>query len=115
MLEESTAVTLLIEVGLQDETAENEKEALKIVQEFGCLALAVVQAASYIATRGLDLAEYYSMYKSSRWTILENDLGPNIPYQRPVFATWEISYNALSPIAQTLLNICAFFYREGKN
>ena len=34
MLEESTAVTLLIEVGLQDETAENEKEALKIVQEF---------------------------------------------------------------------------------
>ena len=44
---------------------------------------------------------------------MENDLGPNIPYQCPVFTTWEISYNTLSPAAQTLLNICAFFYREG--
>ena len=50
MLEESTAVKLLLELSLQDEMAENEKEALKIVQEFGCLALAVVQAGSYIAT-----------------------------------------------------------------
>ena len=113
VLEESAAVKLLLELGLQDETAENEKEALKIVQDFGCLALAVVQAASYIATRSLDLTEYYSMYKSSRRRILENDLGPDIPYRYPVFTTWEISYSALSPTAQTLLDICSFLYREG--
>ena len=101
ILEESVAVELLLQLSEQEGTERNNTHALEIAREFGCFALAIVQAGSYIATRGLELEEYYSMYKTSRRTILDNDLEPDIPYQRPVFRTWEISYNALDPIAKT--------------
>ena len=44
ILEEVAAVSLLLKSGKLQETDENQDLASKIVREFGCLALAVVQA-----------------------------------------------------------------------
>lgn len=115
ILDDEAAVNLLLQSAEIDDNrdAGNQETAQKIVKEFGYLALAIVQAGSYMATRGLDLSEYHDMYQTNRKALLKTALGPDLRYKQPVYTTWEISFAALSPLAQTMLKLCSFLYREG--
>lgn len=112
-LEEDTAIDLLLRLPGLPKTQENITLASHLTREFGCLALAVVQAGSYIATRGLNLHEYQEIYIRNRITLFRNALDQGIDYQHPVYKTWEISFASLDIPARIFLNICAFFYRDG--
>ena len=112
-LEEGAAVELLLRTSGIERTKENEEVAQAVVNDFGCLALAVVQAGSYIATRHLDLQEYRFLYEDDLADLLSTPLGPNVEYPKPVFQTWNISYAALDHRAAIFLNLCSFLYREG--
>ena len=45
--------------------------------------------------------------------MLNTAVGPDVAYALPVYATWEISFSVLSALAQNMLNVMSFFYREG--
>ena len=112
-MEEDKAMNLLLQSAGISQTSESEPLARKVVQEFGCLTLAIVQAGSYISTRGLTLDEYYDIYEKSRYSLMGANLGQEIDYEKPVYATWEISFASLSLPAQAFLKICSFLHREG--
>ena len=38
-------------------------------------------------------------------------LKEELAYEQPVYKTWEISYNSLTDMAKTILNICSFLDR----
>ena len=83
------------------------------MEKFGGLALAIVQAGSYIRREGVGLLKYLEMYEKTPSALLRGKLGQEVDYKSPVFTTWELSYARLSGTAQTLLNIFSFLYRDG--
>ena len=80
-----------------------------IVQELGYLPLALDQAGAYIHMTQYSLARYLQEYETNAGYLLSK--GWKGGQDRSVFATWEISFNAIqqkSPSAAKLLLICGF-------
>jgi tetratricopeptide (TPR) repeat protein len=98
-----------------------------IVRELCCLALAVDQAASSIATGICRIDEYIDVYKRRRLQLMDDDLFKGSSnYGRAVYTTWDISFaelenRAASPssnyasyrAAIFLLEIFSFFHFDG--
>ena len=91
-------------------TYSEQNTARIIAQELGYLPLALDQAGAYIQMTQYSLGRYLKEYKtnasyllSKRWKGGKQD--------RSVFATWEVSFNAIqqkTPNAARLLLICGF-------
>ncbi|KAG8738544.1 hypothetical protein FRC10_006748 [Ceratobasidium sp. 414] len=99
----------------QDLATEEEEAGLKLVEDFGCLALAIVQAGAYIWRTGCNLADYLKMYNKRRQSLLEEY--KNMPvkvddYQETVYTTWIMSYERLRPRVAQLLHLIAFFHHD---
>ncbi|KAF8473535.1 P-loop containing nucleoside triphosphate hydrolase protein, partial [Kalaharituber pfeilii] len=87
-----------------------EAAAAAIVENLGYLPLAIVQAGAYINIQQCLFSYYLREYEinanrllSRKWRIGKDD--------RSVFATWELSFNAIknqNPKATELLSLCAF-------
>lgn len=90
-------------------------QAVVLVQELGLLALAIVQAGSYITRNiGLTFSGYLDRYRTNRDRLLRT--GPNQrvdSYVHTVYTTWEMSFEKLDPVAKSLLQLCGFLHREG--
>jgi tetratricopeptide (TPR) repeat protein len=127
-LDEDAAVELLIKsANLGSPSPAEQGHAKMIVRELCCLALAVDQAGSSIATEICRVDEYLSLYKRRRRQLMDDDFfNGSSNYGRAVYTTWDISFVELerralssSPnsasyqAAILLLRIFSFFHFDG--
>lgn len=119
-MSEDQAVSLFRKCSkLHDASEETGQQILIIVQELGCLALAVTLAGSYISETpwlSCDLRQYLHEYRTQRKQALSQKARPyKHRYSDSVLSAWEISFNAVerrSPIAARLLNLMAFLNHD---
>lgn len=111
VLPRGDAVTLLLSrCGQTDRSAADE-----LATELGCLPLALVQAASYLAgPPPLQLREYLSLFRERRAELLAK--GAPVAYGGTVDSTFSLAIERLdriSPVAVRLLELFAFLAPEG--
>ncbi|KAJ7793456.1 hypothetical protein B0H14DRAFT_2926594 [Mycena olivaceomarginata] len=112
-MEETDAVKLLLTRAAQDITPHNEEMAAAIVEELSCLPLAIIQAGAFIAESGA-LHTYLGLYKQNRDQLLsKKPAQAHDEYNRTVYTTWQISFDRLSELAQTFLQLCSFLHHRG--
>ncbi|KAJ7713122.1 hypothetical protein B0H16DRAFT_1702608 [Mycena metata] len=91
-MDEADATTLLLRRANKECSEENLKLATEIVKELYYLPLAIIQAGAFIS-KSEDLEGYLALYH--------------------IFTTWQISFNQLSHLAATLLQLCSFLHYTG--
>ncbi len=98
-------------------TNTDAEDALRIVKELGGLALAIEQAAAYVALRRISFRDYLEDWNSAREEILNaEDRERTRDYRRPgpndshaIAVTWQMPIDRLGPDAARLLHILAWF------
>ncbi|KAJ7692002.1 hypothetical protein B0H16DRAFT_1486594 [Mycena metata] len=112
-MEEADATTLLLRRANKENSEENFKVATQIVKELYYLPLAIVQAGAFIS-KSEDLEGYLALYHSNQTKLLsEKAAQSHDDYAQTVFTTWQISFNQLSHLAATLLQLCSFLHYTG--
>ncbi|KAJ6555477.1 P-loop containing nucleoside triphosphate hydrolase protein [Mycena vulgaris] len=112
-MEETDAIKLLLTSAAQEVTPRNEEMAAEIVQELTCLPLAIIQAGAFITESGA-LNTYLELYKENRARLLtKKPAQAHDDYEWTVYTTWQISFDRLSELAQTLLQLCSFLHHQG--
>ncbi|KAG6878963.1 hypothetical protein C0992_006257 [Termitomyces sp. T32_za158] len=97
----------------QREEDENEA-AEELVQELGYLALAIVQAGSYLLhNQQIQVKRYIENYKKdmSRY-MAETSVQTIDKYSLSVFATWNLSYQRLNERAKAILMLCGVLHNS---
>ncbi len=87
----------------------DHRAAASLAEDAGDLPLALEQAAAYIETTGLELAEYVQRFRTRQAELLSK--GRLAEYPRTVATTWELAFQDLreaAPVAADLLALCAF-------
>jgi tetratricopeptide (TPR) repeat protein len=129
-LDEDAAVELFIKSAKLDSTSLSPAEhghIELIVSELCCLALAVDQAASSIATGICRVDEYLDLYKRRRLQLMDDGLFKGASnYGRAVYTTWDISFAELKRRASAsvsnsasyeaailILRLFSFFHFDG--
>ena len=114
-MELSEAVELFSTCSEYDRAA-NQAKIEMIVQELGCLALAVTLAGTYVLETHLELDEYLKEYRHRRKELLEEKPENLVHgYSKSVLATWESSFRAItkrSLEASRLLMLLAFIHYD---
>lgn len=123
-LNSKDALALLLKTAaVEDSQDENVRQVAKrIVNELGCLALAIIQAGAVIRQGLCSLDGFCDVYSKQKREILES--GRSIPstenYQYSVFTTWEISIEKIEEItddsaklALELLRMFSFMHFDG--
>ncbi|KAH8813605.1 hypothetical protein DL96DRAFT_1759141 [Flagelloscypha sp. PMI_526] len=111
-LETKEAIELLLR-GVKGSTGDNPATKA-IVQELGCLALAVNQARAYIAKTKCGLSGYLDLLRMNRKELLgTRPLQSTDGYHHSVWTTWMLSFKQLSDPAKTLLLLVSFLHHEG--
>ncbi|KIM24403.1 hypothetical protein M408DRAFT_27066 [Serendipita vermifera MAFF 305830] len=105
------------ELPLSDEEMHSSMELL---EELGCLAVAVVQAGTYChqfssstgdVFRPYTFTQYLGLFKSHRAGLMKKaELASLDDYQRGVYTTLDLSYKALPEGSQDLLHILSLFH-----
>ncbi|KAF7328577.1 FabD/lysophospholipase-like protein [Mycena venus] len=112
-MEETDAVKLLLACASQEVTPRNKEMATEIVQELSYLPLAIVQAGAFIAESGA-LNTYLRLYRQNRKQLLgKKPAQSHDGYGRTVHTTWQMSFDNLSELAQTFLQLCSFLHNQG--
>ncbi|KAJ6535497.1 hypothetical protein B0H19DRAFT_963671, partial [Mycena capillaripes] len=107
------AKELLLRLSHQVRTNAQEELALTIVKELHCFALAVSQAGCYIQHH-CTLSKYLKIHQSHRDHLLQQaKIQGQTVYGLTVYATWDLSYNKLSPAGRSLLQICSVLHHTG--
>ncbi|KAH8834504.1 acyl transferase/acyl hydrolase/lysophospholipase [Flagelloscypha sp. PMI_526] len=93
--------------------SEQQDIAVTIVQELGCLALAITQAHAFL-TKGLcSISEYLPLYTQNRRRLLEHDSAQKTDdYRYSMYTTWTISFNKLSSNAALLLELLSCMHHD---
>ncbi|KAH8814629.1 hypothetical protein DL96DRAFT_1752984 [Flagelloscypha sp. PMI_526] len=115
-LDQADAMDLLLRGVIVPESVDRNTHAAEIVEVLGCLALAVNQTRAFLAKGTCALPYYLQLYRDNRERFLRDH--PPQPqstdsYAYTVFTTWTISFNCLSNIAKTFLQIICFMHHEG--
>ncbi|KAJ7711373.1 hypothetical protein B0H16DRAFT_1900659 [Mycena metata] len=112
-MEEADATTLLLRRSNKEHSEENLKLATAIVKELFYLPLAIVQAGAFIS-KSEDLKGYLALYLNNRAKLLsEKAAQSHDDYAQTVYTTWQISFDQLSHLAATLLQLCSFLHYTG--
>ncbi|KAJ7034364.1 P-loop containing nucleoside triphosphate hydrolase protein, partial [Mycena alexandri] len=112
-MEDKDAITLLLQSAAKESSEENVQVAAVIVKELFHLPLAIVQAGSFIL-QSEDIAGYLSLYQKNRARLLsEKAVQSHDHYAWTVYTTWQISFDRLSQLAATLLQLCSFLHYSG--
>ena len=91
-----------------------QNAAGKIAEKLGYLPLALDQAGAYIHMQQYSFSRYLEQYQSNASYLLSKEWKGG-KHDRSVFATWEISLNAIeiaNPKAAELLLVCGFLHNE---
>ncbi|KAG9076805.1 hypothetical protein FRC06_009314 [Ceratobasidium sp. 370] len=86
-------------------TDDEREEAIKLVEEFGHLALAIVHAGAYIWHSSCTIRKYREMFTKQRRVTLDRYSETRVKvddYQRSVYTTWRMSYERLGSRAKEL-------------
>ncbi|RPB13991.1 hypothetical protein P167DRAFT_89646, partial [Morchella conica CCBAS932] len=109
------AVKLLLKITKLDGPSCDSKKPLatKIVQELGCLALAITHAGAFIAN-GSTMDTYLEHLRENPKDLFNIRFAQGSgAYKRTVFTTWELSFDSLKdPSASQILQIFAFFHYD---
>ncbi|CAE6437258.1 unnamed protein product, partial [Rhizoctonia solani] len=93
--------------------------AEELVNEFGCLALAIVHAGAFIAhSPGMHVARYKSLFLSQRRRMLDEykqlpDVAKLDGCEDTVYTTWRMCYDQLKPGSRELLWMIAYLHYDG--
>jgi tetratricopeptide (TPR) repeat protein len=127
-LDDDAAITLFLKSAkLETPSPAEAAHAIAIIQELSCLALAVDQAASAVASGVCRVDEYLGLYKRRRVQLMDDDMFKGSSnYGHAVYTTWDISFaelerracakqpNSLSyQAAIFLLRVFSFFHFDG--
>jgi hypothetical protein len=95
----------------QEEDARRESKALWLAAELGHLPIAIDHAAAYLAETKLSVDEYITRFAENAHQLLSEQPGdPDLPAH--ISGTWAMSTTLLTPDAEHLFNLCAFFSPE---
>jgi len=95
----------------QEEDARRENEARRLAAELGHLPIAIDHAAAYLAETTLSVDEYLTRFAENAHQLLSEHPGePDLPAH--ISGTWAMSTTLLTPDAEHLFNLCAFFSPE---
>ena len=118
---------LLKSAHLDDSAVEFREQALEIVRELGCLALAVDQAGAYIWNAECTIHDFLDNFNTHREYLMQNAAYKGASNNdRAVYATWTLSYNAIAEQAKSanadiskrgtaalqILHLLPFFHNE---
>lgn len=108
-LEEDEAVKLLHTVAGTKPLS--NATSLKIIRELGRLAVAVVQAGTFI--RGTQSFEgFLDTFRTHRDEIMSRPQGIGTEYTYSTYTAFDLSYRDLPPEAQELVKLCAFLHHS---
>ncbi|PVF91037.1 hypothetical protein CPB86DRAFT_720200, partial [Serendipita vermifera] len=92
----------------------------ELVEELGCLALALVQAGVYIFNMGTVqerdqqssiFQQYLSLFQLGRAGLMRKEgIASLDQYKRGVYSTLDLSYGLLSPLVREFLGLCSQFH-----
>ncbi|PVF94148.1 TPR-like protein [Serendipita vermifera] len=92
----------------------------ELVEELGCLALALVQAGVYIFNMGTFqgkdpqssiFQQYLSLFQRGRAELMRKEGTASLDqYKRGVYSTLDLSYGLLSPLVREFLGLCSQFH-----
>ncbi|KAF7371404.1 Nephrocystin-3 protein [Mycena sanguinolenta] len=109
-MEESDAVTLLLNSSQQEVSTSNQLLAQDIVKALWYLPLAIVQAGAFILEAGT-LKTYLDLFLQNCTELLKRkSTQQHDDYAWVVYTTWEISFKRLSPVAGLFLQLCSFIH-----
>jgi tetratricopeptide (TPR) repeat protein len=109
-LDHQAAVRFILERSHQrDQTSDDEAAADRLVATLDRLPLALEQAAAYINCEQSRITDYLDAWETERETLLSWADQRLTKYPHAISVTWKQTYDRLSPMAQTLLKLCAFF------
>jgi tetratricopeptide (TPR) repeat protein len=127
-LNETAAIKLFTRSALLGDVSPVQRTHVKvIVRELCCLALAVDQAASSVATGICRVDEYFALYNRRRHKLMDDEVfNGSSNYGRAVYTTWDISFTELQrrasssssdsasyKVAIFLLQIFSLFHWDG--
>ena len=92
-----------------DEDERRKDEAGRLAEMLGHLPIAVEHAAAYLTETGESVDEYMTRFAENAHGLLSEQL---TDFPASVSATWTMSTARLSPEAEHLFNLCAFFSPE---
>ncbi|KAG6884210.1 hypothetical protein C0993_000404 [Termitomyces sp. T159_Od127] len=93
---------------------DEEAAANELVQELGYLALAIVQAGSYLYhNKHIQVKEYIESYKEDMVRYLDKTRKQKLnKYQLSVFGTWNLSYQKLDEKAKAILMLFSVLHNS---
>ena len=95
----------------EEEDARRAGEARRLAAELGHLPIAIDHAAAYLAETELSVDEYLTRFAENAHQLLSEQPGdPDLPAH--ISGTWAMSTTLLTPDAEHLFNLCAFFSPE---
>ncbi|MFT5466683.1 MAG: hypothetical protein ACI8UO_001783 [Verrucomicrobiales bacterium] len=106
VLDEDAAVEFLLERTGANQEQSTKNQAQRLAIQLGYLALE--QAAAYIARHRISIATYLDRLEARRPELLKWYDPRRMNYPFSVAATWETSFDALTPAARQLLDALAF-------
>ncbi|KAG8728712.1 hypothetical protein FRC11_010361 [Ceratobasidium sp. 423] len=108
-----------VSVGGQCLSDDDMIAAEALVEDFGCLALAIVHAGAYIAhSPNITTTEYRTLFLSQRQRMLEEYRELPVTaklddYGQTVYTTWRMCYDQLRPESRPLLWLFAYLHYDG--
>jgi tetratricopeptide (TPR) repeat protein len=93
----------------QDEDARRSMEAGRLAAALGHLPIATEHAAAYLAETEQSVDDYLAQFDENAHRLLSEQPSD---FPAPVSATWAMSTALLTPDAEHLFNLCAFFSPE---
>jgi tetratricopeptide (TPR) repeat protein len=113
---EEGASFLLKRAKIDNPSATDRIQALKISQEMDGLPLALDQAGAFIEEAGCSLIDYLNLYQTERTAFLKQRGELNSGHPESVAITFSLSFEKVKKanfIASELLCFCAFLHAEG--
>ena len=93
----------------EKEDEQRNHEAGRLAAALGHLPIAIEHAAAYLTETGQSVGDYLSQFDQNAHRLLSEQL-PELP--EAVSHTWTMSTALLTPDAEHLFNLCAFFSPE---
>ncbi|KAE9387059.1 hypothetical protein BT96DRAFT_736383, partial [Gymnopus androsaceus JB14] len=110
-LSKENAVDLLLKQALQERSDVKLAEASRIVDTFGCHALAVSTAGAYIGTTPTcTLEKYLEHFNKKKTKILNYKVQSLDGYKKTMFSAFQLSFEQLSPATQLLMQTCTYLH-----
>ncbi|KAG9121167.1 hypothetical protein FRC07_002990 [Ceratobasidium sp. 392] len=109
------ALELLLQSAQLKEDTMSDKEmgaAGKLLENFGHLALAIVQAGAYIWRSQSTILDYHELLLRKWYATLDKPPANRGDCHQDVYTAWRLSYDRLNSRAQQLLGLMAFMDRS---